>query len=218
MNLSIKLGTVLLASLATLAGCASGADATTDQAALTQTKNGEGGERGFKGRGSHDPSKFFGRLDKDGDGKIQMAELPEHMRERMAKADLDKDGVLTKDELKTSFEAEHKAHMAKIDTDGDGKISDAEREAAHTKFMTERFQAEDKNTDGALSADEVGEKHWQFLKAADANNDGKVTQDEIKSAFKSGALKRPELGAGMGRHGMHGGPRPEGDVKAPITK
>ena len=110
-----------------------------------------------------------------------------------------------------------------VDTDGDGKVSDAEREAAHTKFMTERFNKDDKNSDGALSADEVGEKHWQFLKAADANSDGRVTQDEIKVAFKSGALKPMHGGPrhGMNKDGMHRGPRPEGapqpqgDLKAP---
>lgn len=222
-TLSVTLGAVIVASLASLTGCASATDATTDQAALSQSKAPEGdkGRGEMRGRMGHNPDALFARLDKNNTGKIAIADMPEHMRDHMAKNDLNKDGVITKDELKTAFEARAKEHMAKLDTDGDGKISDAEREAAHSKFMTERFQREDKNSDGALTADEVGEKHWQFLKGADTNNDGRVTQDEIKVAFKSGALKRPEgMGPGMGHHGMAPRPdmAPQGDMKAPVTQ
>lgn len=200
MNFTIKtLGTLVLASIGTLAGCASATDSTTAEAALSQGKpaDREGRHAHMHGRMNHNPEKMFAHLDKNGNGKLELAEMPEHMREHMARADLDKDGALTKDEMKQAFEAQRKAHMAQMDTDGDGKISDAEREAAHKKFMTARFQKEDKNSDGALTADEVGEKHWAFLKNADANNDGKVTQDEISAAFKSGALKPPMHGPGM---------------------
>lgn len=57
-----------------------------------------------------------------------------------------------------------------------------------------RFQAHDKNHDGFLTKDEVRQEHWDRLKVADANNDGKVSKAEIERARKDGKLKR---------HGKH---------------
>jgi hypothetical protein len=50
------------------------------------------------------------------------------------------------------------------------------------------FKRADKNGDGALTKDEVGEKRWERIKLADANNDGKVTQEELRQARESGKL------------------------------
>jgi hypothetical protein len=52
----------------------------------------------------------------------------------------------------------------------------------------ERFQKADKNNDGFLTADEVGEKRWEHIKVADANNDNKVSKAEMEQAFKDGKL------------------------------
>src|SRR5262245_17775734 len=46
-----------------------------------------------------DPAKMIEHFDKNGDGKLQVAELPERMQKFMSKADTDKDGVLTVAEL-----------------------------------------------------------------------------------------------------------------------
>ena len=56
----------------------------------------------------------------------------------------------------------------------------------------------DKNSDGALTADEVGTERWEHLKVADADNSGSVTAPEIEQAFASGKLKFPG-------HGHRGG-------------
>lgn len=56
------------------------------------------------------------------------------------------------------------------------------------------FKRADKNNDGALTKDEVGDKRWERIKVADANNDGKVTKDELQNARKSGKLPRGEHG------------------------
>lgn len=95
------------------------------------------------------------RLDQNGDGKIEISELPEKMRERLAGADTNKDGVLSKDEL----EAHRRAHMQ------------------------EKFARLDTNKDGALSESEVPSRFWERLKKADQNNDGKVTPDEMRTAW-----------------------------------
>jgi EF hand len=50
------------------------------------------------------------------------------------------------------------------------------------------FKKADKNKDGFLTKDEVGDQRWERIKAADANNDGKVSQPEMKQARKDGKL------------------------------
>jgi hypothetical protein len=75
----------------------------------------------------------------------------------------------------------------------------------------------DKNNDGALSKDEVGDKRWEHLSVADADKNGSVTREEIKTAFANGTLKFPHHG--RGHHGPHGagGPAPDGDFAPPAA-
>ena len=56
------------------------------------------------------------------------------------------------------------------------------------QHAAERFQRADKNNDGFLTADEVGDKRWERIKVADANSDGKVSKAEIDQARKDGKL------------------------------
>ncbi|HUG19027.1 MAG TPA: HlyD family efflux transporter periplasmic adaptor subunit [Planctomycetaceae bacterium] len=46
-------------------------------------------------RGGNDPTAFFKRMDKNGDGKLSDDELPEQMKARFAGADTDKDGSIS---------------------------------------------------------------------------------------------------------------------------
>jgi hypothetical protein len=50
------------------------------------------------------------------------------------------------------------------------------------------FKKADKNGDGFLTKDEVGEKRWDRIKVADSNNDGKVSLPELQQARKDGKL------------------------------
>jgi hypothetical protein len=50
------------------------------------------------------------------------------------------------------------------------------------------FKKADKNSDGFLTKDEVGEKRWTRIQVADANKDGKVSQPEMQQAHKDGKL------------------------------
>ena len=119
----------------------------------------------------HDPARLIQRFDANKDGKLQVSELPDRLRERLAKADTNSDGVLTAAELT--------AHAAQM------------RQA--------RFAAADKNKDGALDASEVGAERWARIQVADANKDGKVTQAELDAARASGALHGAR-GHGRGAH------------------
>jgi Ca2+-binding EF-hand superfamily protein len=145
-----------------LAACsADKTDPSTTQAAAALSANEPAkGDHGFKGRG---PDGLFARWDKDGDGKVALGDLPEKMKSRLAEADKNHDGVLTRDELA-------QAHQAK---------------------RAERFAQADKNHDGALSADEMPAERWQHIQAADANQDGKVTAAELDAAMAAGKIKPP---------------------------
>jgi hypothetical protein len=52
------------------------------------------------------------------------------------------------------------------------------------------FKKADKNGDGFLTKAEVGDQRWERIKVADANNDGKVSQPEMKQARKDGKLPK----------------------------
>jgi hypothetical protein len=179
------------------------------------------GEHHMRGHGAPDPAMIVKRFDKNGDGALQVSELPEHMQKFMAKADTNNDGVLSVDELKAGEDKMKAEHMAKVDTNHDGTVSPEERKAAFAKFAQERFAKLDKNGDGALTKDEVGDKRWEHLSVADADKSGSVTQVEIQQAVASGVLKFPHRGFG-GHGGRHGGgerneqaPAPAADPSAP---
>ena len=164
-------------------------------------------------RGPPDPAEFVEHFDKNADGKLELSELPEHMQKFVGKADTNGDGVLTVEELQAGQEKMRAEHLAKLDTDHDGKVSREERKAAFEKFAAERFSKMDKNSDGALSKDEVGDKRWERLSVADADKNGSVSREELKTAVAAGTLKFPHHGRGHG-HGPRdaGGPTPDGDA------
>jgi hypothetical protein len=56
------------------------------------------------------------------------------------------------------------------------------------------FKKADKNNDGFLTKDEVGDKRWERIKVADANNDGKVSHPEIQQARKDGKMPHGKRG------------------------
>jgi len=60
----------------------------------------------------------------------------------------------------------------------------------HGKGKGAFFQKADKNKDGFLTKDEVGDKRWERIKVADANRDNKVTKPELQQARKDGKLPR----------------------------
>src|SRR6187402_2575137 len=167
-------------------------------------------------RGPPDAAEMVKRFDQNADGKLEVSELPEHMQKFMGKADANADGVITVDELKAGGEKMRAEHLAKVDTDHDGQVSPEERKAAFEKFAHERFAKMDKNNDGALTKDEVGDKRWQHLSVADADKNGSITRDEIKTAVAAGTLKFPHHGGGRGHHGPRGAEAPDGSA-APAT-
>ncbi len=113
------------------------------------------------------------RGDTNNDGKISRAEYVAGATARFAALDVNKDGNLTGDELRTGRKG-HGMHrmggrfdgargqdmerrggagrgMARVDTDGDGRISRAE----HMAQSAQRFQRMDTNGDGVVDKTEL---------------------------------------------------------------
>ena len=125
---------------------------------------GRHGGPGFGPRGPMNPAMVIQHFDRDGNGTLEVSELPERMREHFGSADANHDGVISADEIAAKEQA----------------------------MRAERFGRIDTNHDGVVTADEVGAERWTHLGAADANADGRVSADELDTAFRSGAM-RPQL-------------------------
>ena len=69
-----------------------------------------------------------------------------------------------------------------------GEHGDKKSAAERAQHAAERFKKADKNSDGFLTQDEVGDKRWAHIQVADANKDGKVSQAELQQAHADGKL------------------------------
>jgi Ca2+-binding EF-hand superfamily protein len=118
---------------------------------------------GFGGHGPMNPADVVQRFDRDGNGTLEVSELPPMMRAHFADADADHDGIVSVDELAAKEREMHAHRFARIDTNGDG----------------------------ALTETEVPAERWAHLRAADTNGDSRVTQVELETAMTNGALAPP---------------------------
>jgi hypothetical protein len=188
MRLAPFLSSALLAL--SVAGAAA---AQTTAAPAPSTAEGGHGRRHHR----FDPARMTARLDANGDGRLQIAELPERMAARLAGADANRDGVIAPEEIRAHMEAQRAARMAQIDADHDGTITPEEFRAHMQARQAERFARLDTNSDGAVTEAEVGAERWAHIGRADANSDGRVTADELAAARHGG----------RGAHRGHGGPQ-----------
>lgn len=152
-------------------------------------------------------------MDTNGDGKVsdeeRKAAMRAHLVEGFIAQDTNHDGSLTEDEAKMP----RWEHLKAADANSDNKVSLDELKVAFDsgKFQPmhrghgpdgkppsmadlkaralERFNADDKNHDGALVQAEIPTR-WEHLKVADANNDNRITFDELTAAFKTGKIVR----------------------------
>lgn len=171
----ITLGSTLLAVLVTVGAASSVAFAQNTPAPAPGACQGHGGGHGGRGHGPMDPARFTQFMDRNGDGRVEVSELPPRAQARMAGADANRDGVLSVQEITAHMEAQRAARFAQMDT----------------------------NSDGAVTADEVGAR-WEHLQAADADHNGRVSREELQAAHASGAL-RGGHGRGRGEGGPHDG-------------
>ncbi len=108
--------------------------------------------------------RILARVDSDGDGALSAAE-GKAMAERMfERRDADGDAVLTREEFMAAK---------------GGKRLSADRRDKLEAFRAQRFASMDKNGDGRVSAEEYFAAAQGRFRAADADNDGRVTREEM---------------------------------------
>ena len=170
------LSSALVALIASACGGGGNTASTNSQPlAAESAANGAGNAA----RAPHDPARFLRRFDQNGNGALEIAELPERMQSRLGAADTNHDGTLAPEEMSAFREARKAEHFARMDA----------------------------NHDGAITADEAGAQRWTFLARADGDHDGRVTRPEMDQAHAAGMLHHGRGfgrhgGMGMGMMGM----------------
>lgn len=216
-----------LASLALAACSGEGGDPSpADIPQGTASAPLEAAPQGTAAGSHHDPAKLIKRFDKNGDGRLEVSELPERMQKFLGAADTDKDGTLTVAELtaaRDAFRAKFGNHegksmnpadvLARLDKNGDGKLETDELPPFMQKFMSKA----DTNGDGVLTLAEMTAARDNFVKArftkADKNSDGSLTQAEVgdrkwarisvADADKNGSVTLPEIEAAVTAGTLH---------------
>jgi Ca2+-binding EF-hand superfamily protein len=130
-------------------------------------------------------------LDKDGDGKVAIADFPGDFKDRLAKLDKNSDGMLERSEM-----AELRNML------GDGKGPPA---GAMLDRMQQMFKQFDKDGDGKVALADLPEMIRERLAKLDANNDGMVDKTELKELANSDKRvdgKSADGKPGEGRYGF----------------
>ncbi len=133
-------------------------------------------------------------FDRNSDGKLTRAEVPERMQGLFDRADADKDGALSADELRQSAAAQSRpaAGMSGGEGNRDGREGEGRRGGREGRRGDPLVLALDTNRDGAIAADEIAGAA-RSLATLDRNGDGQLTMDEIAPAFgRGGGDRRPE--------------------------
>ena len=141
---------------------------------------------------SGDRGAVFEEIDANSDGNVTVEELRAHAATRFAQRDANKDGFLSRDEMK-QIRSENRSErmLRRHDTNGDGVLDEAELEAANDKRADKR-QARmlkwlDVNDDGKLSFEEVSARRdpAKLIERLDTDGNGSVSAAEFAKARES---------------------------------
>lgn len=132
-----------------------------------------------------EPSALLKRLDADGDGKIQIKEVPEQRREFFKKllerADSNHDNMLDRKEaIKLGTPGERIKQVA----------SKKEAPKPDVDRLVERALAADQNGDSRLSVEEAPKVLQKPFARIDANGDGQLDAEELKARFSAAQKKQ----------------------------
>lgn len=174
------------------------------------------------------------KLDTNGDGKVDLAEAqaarPDFTREKFDAADLNRDGQLSEEELRTLPGKGH--HYGNLDADKDGVYTLEEVRAAHPDLTQEEYSSFDANKDGKVSKDELKlTMSSRMFESMDKDRDGGVSLLEMQAVRSSmtqesftrmdadgnGLLSMDELRAGHAKHRGHRADAPREKPEQPGT-
>jgi len=158
---------------------------TTDEIPIPAGRGrGEGRGRGGSGVGDEAPAApptpdemvaTLMRFDKNTDGKLAKAEMPERMQGMFERADSNHDGLLTAEEIKAAAAAQPPPTANR--PGAEGRRGEGGREGGGPP-RDPLFSALDKDGDGALSADEIAGSA-AALRPLDKDGNGSLSLEEI---------------------------------------
>ena len=136
---------------------------------------GEGGRgRGLRGNAETRVERVMEIVDADEEGDVDQGEVAEAIWTEISSADADGSGSVSSEELVAFVEAQ-----------------DAERQAQFISDRVDRiFARYDADESGSLTADDVSERSWTRLSAADADGDEAVTPEELNAHMTAQAEER----------------------------
>lgn len=140
-------------------------------------------------------------FDRNHDGKLERSEVPERMQGLFDRADTEKKGVLTPNQIRKVAEEDNEkradpepypgyakrsriAYMRRfpvnnaLDANHDGEVSASEIENAPAELRTLDRNGNGKLTEDEVTADPVATLVIQFMLVADTNGDGRLTKEE----------------------------------------
>lgn len=135
--------------------------------------------------------RFLRFFDTNKDGVVTQAEFEAAMQTRFQHMDADHDGTVSQQEFMSYLKQrrqEHKQDRLKaMDQNQDGKVSKAEYLAYQAQKAETRFARLDRNHDGVLGVDEIGNGHRRhnghgLFHRLDTNGDGVVSAEENRTA------------------------------------
>ena len=129
-----------------------------------------GGHHGHHGRDDRGGAWLFESFDANGDGRITQVEIEEVRQGRLAEFDANGDGSLSLEEYQALWLA------------------------AMRERMVDRFQAHDDDGDGLVTAAELAEPFDGLVSRLDRNDDGALTQDELRRRHRDRDQDRDEDG------------------------
>jgi Ca2+-binding EF-hand superfamily protein len=145
----------------------------------------EGGERGGAPAASADDlTDTLMAFDRNGDGKLDRAEVPERFQGLFGRADANKDGALTREELKQS------ASASVEESSGRGRRGGEEgrefgRGRGRGGIFDPLMRVLDTDRDAEVSTAEIAGAA-DALKTLDANQDGQLSGDEFRPVPRRG--------------------------------
>jgi EF hand len=126
-------------------------------ASLAGGRGGHGYHGGHWGGPWGGGERLFEQFDANTDGVITQVEIDEVRSSRLTEFDANSDGSLTLEEYQVLW-------------------LDAMRER-----MVDQFQAHDDDGDGLVTGEEFGERYSSLAQRLDHNDDGQVTEDDLRS-------------------------------------
>lgn len=171
--------------------------------------------RGNRPPGGRDPAEMFAKVDSDGNGSVDEAELQTMLDDISEKTG-------------TGFDASAGELLSKMDSDGDGSLSQAELDEGMRSIMPPPPSTMDFAQSRGADSGDAGDNLFGKI---DTDGDGKVSSDELQALFDKmgveqdaserlaeldtdgdGSLSQTEFEAGRPQAGMPPPPPPSADA------